>query len=411
MDNYSKLTEQNINPRIVFFSGGTSLRELSREITKYTCNSIHLITVFDSGGSSAALRKSFDMPAIGDLRNRLLALADLSIVPKSVIEICNLRLPRSGIFPELINTLHNISSDAYPLWLDIPALWGDRMRFYLGYFLKKMPADFDPCYASIGNLMLVGAYLYHDKRIESIIDLFSQVLRIKGIVVPIVGDNLHLVAVLDKKNFIFGQHNITAKDNATTTKSITELFLTKTKLYSTPINYVSSSLEQGQNNALETIKLEHLAPYTPRLSAEIIMHLSTADLICYPMGSFYTSIIANLLPVKVGHSIANAKCSKIYIPNVGYDSEQANMSVAQAVQIMLKYLRKDAGENTATNKLLNKVIIDSKHGLYAGGIDFEGIKALGIEIYDVSLIANDNSLHDAKLTVEALLSCCNNKCI
>src|SRR5688572_20780353 len=68
-----------LGPRILFFSGGTALRPLSRALKLLTHNSIHLITPFDSGGSSAALRRAFGMPALGDLRNRLLALADETV--------------------------------------------------------------------------------------------------------------------------------------------------------------------------------------------------------------------------------------------------------------------------------------------------------------------------------------------
>src|SRR5215831_2415080 len=68
-----------LGPRLLFFSGGTALRETSRVLTDYTHNSFHLITPFDSGGSSAALRRAFGMISVGDLRNRLLALADRNV--------------------------------------------------------------------------------------------------------------------------------------------------------------------------------------------------------------------------------------------------------------------------------------------------------------------------------------------
>ena len=71
---YQHLPE--FGPNILFFSGGSALNKLSRELKNYTYNSSHLITTFDSGGSSAKLRDAFDMPAIGDLRSRLMALAD-----------------------------------------------------------------------------------------------------------------------------------------------------------------------------------------------------------------------------------------------------------------------------------------------------------------------------------------------
>src|SRR5690606_34394834 len=73
------LREPTPGPRLLFFSGGTALRAISETLTGYTHNSIHLITPFDSGGSSAKLRDAFDMLAVGDLRNRLMALADKTV--------------------------------------------------------------------------------------------------------------------------------------------------------------------------------------------------------------------------------------------------------------------------------------------------------------------------------------------
>src|SRR5262245_50002106 len=73
------LRAPELGPRILFLSGGSALRPLCRVLKQYTHNSEHLITAFDSGGSSAQLRRAFGMPAIGDLRNRIVALADESV--------------------------------------------------------------------------------------------------------------------------------------------------------------------------------------------------------------------------------------------------------------------------------------------------------------------------------------------
>ena len=78
LSRYSKLPEPG--PRLLFFSGGTALNGLCRFLKAYTHKSIHLMTPFDSGGSSAQLRRAFNMPAIGDLRSRLLALADETVL-------------------------------------------------------------------------------------------------------------------------------------------------------------------------------------------------------------------------------------------------------------------------------------------------------------------------------------------
>jgi len=73
------LRSPDLGPRILFFTGGTALKETSQALVGYTHNSVHLVTPFDSGGSSAVLRRYFDMPAVGDLRNRLMALADRTL--------------------------------------------------------------------------------------------------------------------------------------------------------------------------------------------------------------------------------------------------------------------------------------------------------------------------------------------
>lgn len=91
-ENSSPFCFPPLGPRLVF-TGGTALRDLSRQLIHYTHNSVHLVTPFDSGGSSAALRRSFAMPAVGDIRNRLLALADSAVVPAAVMAFCASRLP------------------------------------------------------------------------------------------------------------------------------------------------------------------------------------------------------------------------------------------------------------------------------------------------------------------------------
>src|SRR6056297_2095826 len=87
-----------LGPRILFFSGGTALRELSQEIIHYTHNTTHIITPFDSGGSSAVIRKAFGMPAVGDLRNRLMALADKSVHGNpAIFDLFTHRLPADQV--------------------------------------------------------------------------------------------------------------------------------------------------------------------------------------------------------------------------------------------------------------------------------------------------------------------------
>ena len=76
LSRYLKAPE--LGPRILFFSGGTALTGTSRVIKRYTHNSVHMVTPFDSGGSSAKLRQAFCMPSIGVLRRRLISVGDVN---------------------------------------------------------------------------------------------------------------------------------------------------------------------------------------------------------------------------------------------------------------------------------------------------------------------------------------------
>src|SRR5574344_478428 len=145
-------------PRVVFFTGGTALREVSRALACRTRRCVHLVTAFDSGGSTAALRRSFGMPAVGDIRNRMLALADPAVVPETVLEVCRRRLPAEGNAAALRAELCAYARPEHAAWQDMPPHFAQPLRGLLVSFLEAMPADFNPHLAILGNLMLAGGY-------------------------------------------------------------------------------------------------------------------------------------------------------------------------------------------------------------------------------------------------------------
>ena len=195
-----------LGPRLVFFTGGTALRGLSRSLTRYTHNSVHLVTPFDSGGSSAALREAFALPAVGDIRNRLAALAD-SMVPQSVLDFWEMRLPAEGDSEALRARLRAMGSAGHPCWRPLPPVMADVMRVHLGYFLERMPDDFRPQKASMGNLLLAGGYLHFQRNFTPVLSLFSRLLQVRGVVLPIVNACLHLAAELADGSVLVGQHH------------------------------------------------------------------------------------------------------------------------------------------------------------------------------------------------------------
>lgn len=375
---YSRAPE--IGPTVLFFSGGSALRKTSRVLTEYTHNSIHLITPFDSGGSSAKLRDAFPMISVGDLRNRLMALADTHLLGHpEVYRLFDTRLSADAPAQELELRIAAMVEGSDPLVAAVPLPLRTLIRHHLGYFVEHMPARFDLRGASIGNLILAGGYLNNRSDIDAVIFLFSKLVAVRGIVRPVVDSNLHLWAELADGTVVVGQHHITSRE-VPLTAPIRELRLTET-------------IEAPEHHA--DVEIDER-------TAELI---AEAELICFPVGSFWTSVMACLLPRGVGHAVASVECPKVYVPNCGIDPEELGLAPHDQVRALLEQLRRDAGEDTPTERLLHLVLVDSERGEYVGGLDIDRIEALGVEVVDTPLISDESApLIEPRRLVELLLS-------
>lgn len=377
---YRKIPE--LGPRMLFFSGGSALTGLSRTLKNYTHNSIHLVTPFDSGGSSAKLRNAFGMPAIGDLRSRLMALADESVLGHpEIFQLFTYRLSTTLPNRELREQLHAMATGKDPL---VAAILNPMRRLicnHLGYFLEAMPRDFDLSGASIGNLILAGGYINNHRDLEPILFLFSKLVNVQGTVRAIVDDDLHLKAKLDDGTAVVGQHLLTGKEVTPLTSPVASLGLCE-------------SLESPTDATTQVRKRNRKL-------------IQQADLICYPPGSFYSSLIANLLPEGVGRSVSRNDCPKVYIPNLGKDPEQLGMTLEQSVKSLVGYLQRDEANGLKVSDLLDFIVVDSKGGQYSGGIPYSRLESLGVQVLDLKLI--DKSAperYDNERLVAALLSLC-----
>jgi CofD-related protein of GAK system len=371
-----------LGPSVLFFTGGTALADISRELAVHTYNSVHVVTPFDSGGSSASLRRVLDIPAVGDLRNRLLALSDGAMTPAEALALCRRRLPQEGSRDELLQELYYLASARSSVWADIPRVCGEVLRLHLHYFLEAMPAQFDPRGACIGNLILAGGWAHHKGDLLPTLGILSRLFQVRGLVLPVVQENLHLAAELENAEFVVGQHRITGRGSALPAP-VRRLFLTRQR--------PESGFAPAERR--------------PKVASLVATYIRAADCICYPMGSFYTSLLANLLPAGVGAVVSKAECPKLYIPNSGIDPEQQGLSVADGVALLLKTLRRDAGPRTEAARLLHAVLVDSAHGCYPGGIDAEGVRAQGVALRDLPLVQADNvQRHIPELAARAILS-------
>lgn len=372
------LRAPELGPRVLFFSGGTALRATSRLLPECTHNSVHLITPFDSGGSSAKIRDAFPVLAVGDLRNRMMALADNQLKGHpEVYRLFAMRLPQAGDPKNLTRTLDDIIDGEHPLIEEVPAPLRRLIRTQLEHFRRQMPRDFDLAGASIGNLILIGGLLANDNDIDAVLFMFAKLVEVRGVVRPVVNANLHLAGMTSGGRTLIGQHLLTSPE-VLASEHLEDV-------------WVCESLKDSARVSV---------PVDPRTRKLI----SKAELIVYPIGSFFTSVMACLQPVGLGAAVASSTCPKVYVANCGLDPEQGPTSVERCVELLLTTLRKDAGPNVPTHCLLNLVIVDSEHGDYPGGLDVETIRGLGVEVLDVAMCAPETAMITPRNLRDVLLS-------
>ena len=144
---------------VVVIGGGTGLSTLLRGLKLFPMNITAIVTVADDGASSGRLRREFDIPAVGDLRNVLVSL-----------------------------------SEAEPLVEDLL-----QYRFNTYSDLDKH---------AMGNLLLTAMYNITGSLTKSLESL-SKIFNIKGKVLPITEDKAILVAHTTDGKTIEGESKIT----------------------------------------------------------------------------------------------------------------------------------------------------------------------------------------------------------
>lgn len=148
--------------KVVAIGGGTGLSSvltgLKNEYGKTIKRLTAVVTVTDSGGSSGILKKIYDIPAIGDLRNCLLALSNIESYFKRTIQ----------------------------------------HRFSRGDGLQGHP---------LGNLFLL-ALMETEGNILKAVKKASKILNLSGEIIPSTFDKVELVARFDDGVEIIGEENI-----------------------------------------------------------------------------------------------------------------------------------------------------------------------------------------------------------
>lgn len=217
--------------KIVVIGGGTGLSTLLRGLKLFTSNINAIVTVADDGGSSGVIREDMNIPAPGDIRNCIVSLANAEDILKRLF--------------------------AY--------------RFSAGVFKGH----------SFGNLFL-AAMTEITGDFESAIEQMSSVLAVKGHVLPVTKENVHLKAVLENGEQVFGESNI-------------------------PLAAIE------KNCRIQRIET---CPKNVSAFSRCTDAIEDADLIVLGPGSLYTSIIPNLLADGICEALMKTKAKKVYVCNV-----------------------------------------------------------------------------------------------
>jgi len=363
-------------PRILFFSGGTAMRGIARVLKRSTWNSIHIVTPFDSGGSSAEIRRAFHMLSVGDLRNRMLALAEEG--PEgdpALYQFLAFRLAGNATQDALRDRVRRMVDGEDELIEPIADPARAVVRELLGSVSESLPDDFDLRGASIGNLVLAGGYLRSGRDMAAVLSELSEFVRVRGVVRPVTEDDLQLGAILANGTELIGQHRLTGKQEAPPDSPIDEIFLA--------------------HDGVRT---------TAAASVEVLDLVANADLIVYPVGSFFSSVLCNLLPQGVGRAIVENEAPKIYLPNAGDDPEQATFGIEEAIERIAAAVREDAGPKVPLERIVSTLLCDRRDEFYGAAPNVFRLALQGVEVLRLKLSEEGASRYDPEAVVRALLS-------
>lgn len=311
----------NNGPKIVAIGGGTGLSMLLRGIKNITNNITAVVTVGDDGGSSGRLRSELGILPPGDIRNCIAALADDD---------------------DLVTKLF-------------------QYRFKNGEGLEGH---------SFGNLFLTALCSITGDMLRAVKES-SNVLSIRGVVLPSTLDDMKLVAEMEDGRIVYGESNIPEANG-----KVKRLFTNPQKCHALP---------------------------------EVIKAINNADLIILGPGSLYTSVIPNLLIEEISRAVINSNAKKVYVCNI---MTQPGETDGYSVSDHLKALFKHAGSDKITDAVImndfipqNLALKYKEAGSYPVIVDDDNVKQLGVELFSRKLIEENKDgfvRHSSKRVARAI---------
>lgn len=263
-----------MNKKVVILGGGTGTSTLVRGLKQFPIDISVIVSVCDDGKSTGKLREEFDIPAVGDLRKVLASMSDTE-----------------PLFEKLLEYRFNTTSDLN------------------GH--------------TVGNLLLTALCNITGNMSDGIKSL-SNVLNIRGRILPLTEDNVTLMGVMEDNSVVEGEHNITESE-----KEIKDIY------YKT----------------------------APIITPAVIKAIKEADMIILSMGSLYTSIICNLISPDVIKAIDLSKGKILYVCNMfTQPGETDDFTLTDHVRVLNKYLGKRKIDTVIANDgAIPKKFIEKYH--------------------------------------------------
>lgn len=308
-------------PAITVIGGGTGLSTLLRGMKYITNNCTAVVTSADDGGSSGRLRKELGIIPPGDLRNCLTALADREPLMERIMQ--------------------------YRFQGDSPLA---------GH-----------CF---GNLF-IAAMAQAEGGMEEGLAATSQILKVRGRVVPSTLENIQLRAEMADGSVVVGESRI--------------------------------PLEKKR------IRRMSMLPADAPASKAAVEAILDADVLVFGPGSLYTSIIPNLLVDGVREAIEQSSAVKIYICNVmTQPGETDGYGAYEHVKALIDHMGFQFLDYVVVNN--QKISLERLQHYNAEGsvpvsADVEKIRNLGITVVQASLVSKrDLVRHDPQKLAQVLIS-------
>lgn len=294
------------------------------------------------------------MPAVGDLRSRLSAMAARdNWFSASLADFFERRMDVTMSKAELQSEIWQISSGTHPWLAGIGKARSDFVRASLAQVLRMLPASFDFRGACMGNLVLAGRYFANDRDLGVAVQDCSEILGVRGKIVPVSEQNAHLAVRFDSGRVIVGQHLFTGKKAIAADRAD----------LADPSDWPIRELWLGKT-------LDDPTPVSVQLSSEAVKCLQQAQVLCYSLGSFYSSLLSALLPIGTAAAVRASRALKVFIPNPGYDPESCGLTLKEQLDMLVRTFKRQ-DPSIETRDVLDTVLVDTRHAQYPGGVPEE----------------------------------------